>query len=161
MRAMRLLIRTLQIGLVVILGIVVSEVMFTASRPRAGPFSVVAKRVSVGLAASISDYYYDYDKLPAVTDATADWSGTTVANPEFLAVLSARGDLSMNPKKHDYLDGFKQAKTLPDGKAVNGIDYSDPGTPKLYGPWGMPYHVIMDTNGDGKYPSNPAPSLFS
>ena len=48
------------------------------------------------------------------------------------------------------MDGFKQAKILSDGKAVNGIDYSDPATPKLYDPWGQPYHVIMDTNEDGK-----------
>ena len=148
---MKLLMRVLQIVAIIFLGIVAWQVvLFTPSPPRPLVFRASAKRMTAELASSIDGCHADYTKFPVTTDSSADWGGNTVANPEFLAVLSAKGDRSLNPKRHDYLDGFKQAKILSDGKAVNGIDYSDPATPKLYDPWGQPYHVIMDTNEDGK-----------
>jgi hypothetical protein len=98
--------------------------------------SNTTKKVAVELSASISSYYADYDYVPVAKDLSADWSGNTVANSEFLAVLSARADPRMNPKKHDYLEGFMRAKTLPGGKVVGGMDYSDPSSPILIDPWG-------------------------
>ena len=110
--------------------------------------SATAKKVAVELAASISSYYADYDTLP-VTATGSDWEGTTVEDTDFLAVLAAKGDVKMNSKKHDYLDGFKQAK-ITDGVPKDGIDYSDPTAPKLVDPWGQAYKVKMDTNFDGE-----------
>ena len=144
---MRLRNRIFLMGVIVLLGIFTWWLAFSSKwRNR----SNMTKKVAVELAASISSYYADYDYVPVAKDLSADWSGNTVANSEFLAVLSGKGDVKMNPKKHDYLDGFKQAKPLPGGKFVDGIDYSDPSSPKLVDPWGQPYHVIMDTNEDGK-----------
>lgn len=140
----------MQIGLVVILGIVVWQVLFTPSRTRPLPFNVAAKMVAAELAYSIDYCYAENAKFPVATHSSADWSGNTFANPEFLAVLNGKEDQSLNPKKHDYLDGFRLAKNGPDGKIVSGLDYSDPSNPKLIDPWGQPYFVLMDTNEDGK-----------
>ena len=149
MRAMRLRNRIFLMSLVVLIGIFTW--WFASSSASKWRYrSNTTKKVAVELSASISSYYADYDYVPVAKDVSADWSGTTVANPEFLAVLSARADPRMNPKKHDYLDGFKQAKPLRGGKFVDGIDYSDPSSPTLVDPWGQPYNVIMDTNEDGK-----------
>lgn len=146
---MRLRNRIFLMSVVVLVGILTWWVA-TSSVSKWRYRSNMTKKVAVELASSLSNFYADYDKLPAAAAASADWSGNTVANPEFLAVLSARADPRMNPKKYDYLEGFKQSKTLPDGKVVDGMDYSDPSSPTLVDPWGQPYHVIMDTNEDGK-----------
>lgn len=110
--------------------------------------AATAKKVAVELAASVSSYYADYDTLP-VTATGSDWDGDTKDEADFLAVLAATGDVKMNSKKHNYLDGFKQAK-VTDDMVKDGIDFSDPTAPKLYDPWGQPYIVYMDTNYDGE-----------
>ena len=110
-----------------------------------------AQKVAEEIAGAISSFNASYDRLP-IDAPDADWAGTTGEMNGLVAVLTAaeRPDGKVrNPKKINFLDGFKQAKRAGPGKWADGIDEeSDPWEPAIYDPWGQPYLVIMDTNKD-------------
>jgi len=114
-----------------------------------------ARRAVVEIAGAVGAFYSDYDRLP-VKAPDADWRGTTVADCQFLLVLTGREhgtDRPITPKHINYLEGFKGASSERDGKSPvirmrDGIDDYDPECPKIYDPWGQAYYVIMDTDDD-------------
>jgi len=113
---------------------------------------ISAKKFAVEIAGAISTFHASYDKFP-IDSPAADWAGTTEAANGLIAVLTAAGSPAVtlrNPKKINFLEGFKQAKKEVFGKMVDGIDEeTDPLLPAIYDPWGQPFIVIMDTDKDG------------
>ena len=108
-------------------------------------------RFAVEIYGAIASFYADYDTLP-INSPGVDWVGTTEAKSGLIAVLTSAGspDANLrNPRKINYLDGFKQAKKDASGKMVYGLDaVTDPLIPAIYDPWGQPFIVILDTNFD-------------
>lgn len=109
-------------------------------------------KMAVETAGAISSFYADYDRLP-INSPDADWVGTTGEKNGLVAVLTAAekpdGKL-INPKRINFLDGFKPAKKDDSGKMAYGIDdVTNPWDPAIYDPWGQPFIVIMDTDKDG------------
>lgn len=114
------------------------------------------KKLAVELAGAVSGYYSTYDTLPVTgTTGGGDEELNTLEDTDFLAVLAAKGDVKMNSRKLDFLEGFQQAKARA-GSYENGLDFSDEAAPKLYDPWGQEFMVRMDTNHDGEI-ENPIP----
>ena len=110
-----------------------------------------ARKFAEEIAAAVSTFHASYDKFP-IDSPAADWAGTTEAANGLIAVLTAAGSPAVtlrNPKKVNFLDGFKQAKKEVFGKMVDGIDdETEPLLPAIYDLWGQPFIVIMDTNKD-------------
>jgi len=110
-----------------------------------------ARKFAEEIAAAISTFHASYDALP-IDSHGVDWVGTTADGHGLVAVLTGaqRPEVMLrNPKKINFLDGFKQAKKEVFGKVVDGIDdETDPLLPAIYDLWGQPFIVIMDTNKD-------------
>ena len=108
-------------------------------------------RFAVEIYGAIASFYADYDTLP-IAFSGADWVGSTTGKHDLVAVLTAAQRpevMQSNPKKINYLDGFKQAKKDASGKTIHGMDaVTDPLKPAIYDPWGQPFIVIIDTNFD-------------
>ena len=112
--------------------------------------ATAGKKLAVELAGAVSSYYSTYDTLPITgTAGGGDEELNTLDDTDFLAVLAAKGDVKMNSRKLDFLEGFQAAKPKA-GSYEGGVESSDPASPKIYDPWGQEYIVIMDTNFDGE-----------
>ena len=110
-----------------------------------------SQKVCVELAAAVSSYFADYERLPTSTTGTsADFiNNDTSQDGEFLGILSAKGDIKLNPRNINYIEGMQQAK-LAAGKYTNGINFEESETaPTLTDPWGNGYRVIMDADYNG------------
>jgi hypothetical protein len=110
-----------------------------------------AAKFAMEIAGAIASFYALYDTLP-IAFSGADWVGSTTGKHDLVAVLTAAQRpevMQSNPKKINYLDGFKQAKKDASGKTIHGMDaVTDPLKPAIYDPWGQPFIVILDTNFD-------------
>ncbi len=104
---------------------------------------------------AVEQFEKDYDRLPFPTTVlpSKDFDANTSSAAGFVAVLKGISRLS-NPREVDYLGDIKDAKTVND-RPLNGLFRDSPTTVGLFDPWGRPYHVRFDGDGDG-YVENPS-----
>ena len=147
--------RRVVLNLLLLFGILGTGVWNSWAAPdgalKPGVKELSAARFAVEIYGAVASFYADYDTLP-INSPGVDWVGTTEAKSGLIAVLTSAGspDANLrNPRKINYLDGFKQAKKDASGKMVYGLDaVTDSLNPAIYDPWGQPFIVIMDTNFD-------------
>jgi prepilin-type N-terminal cleavage/methylation domain-containing protein len=97
-------------------------------KPALGPESMLVPIYTQGLA---PDYRNSNSELMFILTATDEWRGQPTVNR----------DHGLNPKRNVYLDVQRRDTTTVGGMGPDGI-YRDP--------WGNPYIVSLDYNGDGK-----------
>ena len=107
------------------------------------------------ITASIKQYYNDYQRYPTRKEQKANTDGSDLtynseaaSNSDAIVILMANSQLSdvnqghrRNPKKFRYFD-----PKMVEGKNSHGV-----GSDGVFrDPWGNPYIITVDFNGDGK-----------
>ncbi len=100
------------------------------------------------LVIAMKGYQIEYDRLP-VEFFPASESKPQEVKGQILLLLMQEGQHPSNPRNIGFLEGYPAR----DGK--RGTHMPEVGFPVFADPWGHPYFIIMDLNGDGKIP-NPA-----
>jgi hypothetical protein len=110
-----------------------------------------SQKVCVELASAVSSYYADYERFPLLNDASGrDLTLDATTQSKMLGTLAAKGDVKLNARHINYIEGMQQAKRV-DGKVVNGIDFEgDEALPTLVDPWGKRYIMILDSDFNGE-----------
>ncbi len=144
-------------GVVVLLLIGVAK-QGSSLTPKALKYDAQATAMAIDNA--IDQFYTEYDHLPAPTSAVKgkDWNSDSGDAENLISILKAL-DATANSKQIDFLGDIKDAKT-EDGKRLNGLVRED-STIALLDPWGHPYLIRMDGDGDGFVtdPSDPGKRL--
>ncbi len=109
---------------------------------------------------AIDQFHTEYDHLPAPTSAVKgkDWDSDSGDAENLISILKAL-DPTANSKKIDFLGDIKDAKTEW-GKRFNGLVRTAKSA-ALLDPWGHPYLIRLDGDGDGFVtdPSDPGKRL--
>ena len=118
----------------------------------------VKSKASAGVMAifnAIGQFQGDYDRLPMPASAVegADSDSETSAEEWLVAILLGR-DGTQNFRKTNYLGDIKDA-VMKEGKWRSGLIQNGENI-ALVDPWGNPYHIRLDGNGDG-FVSDPNP----
>ena len=111
-----------------------------------------SQKICVEIAGAVAEFFNTYEKYPLSSASTnADVIiDDTASDGEWLGILAARGDVKDNPRKHNFIDGMKQAK-FSNGKYIDGINFEESETaPTLIDPWGLGYKVVMDGDSNGE-----------
>lgn len=107
---------------------------------------------------SFDQFRTEYDHLPAPRSAAVkgqDWDTNSSASENVITILKAL-DKKDNPNATDFLGDIKDAKTQ-DGKRLNGLVLTET-TAALIDPWGHPYRIRLDGDGDG-FVADPDPAI--
>jgi prepilin-type N-terminal cleavage/methylation domain-containing protein len=111
-----------------------------------------SQKVCVELASAVSSYFADYERLPiSATGTSSDFTNNdTAEDGEFLGILAAKGEVKLNARHINYIEGMQQAKNTG-GKYSNGINFEESeSSPTLTDPWGHGYRVVMDADYNGE-----------
>jgi prepilin-type N-terminal cleavage/methylation domain-containing protein len=118
-----------------------------------------AQAALTALEQAVNQFYNEYGRLPALSNATTDAQYDTAQSDgqKLLEVLLGKEDAGggtggssvQNPKQLSFL-------SVPDGKikgkaGIDGLVYEDGATTKvrgLYDPWGRPYKIMLDNDYD-------------
>ncbi len=103
-----------------------------------------ARAASQGLSIAIKGYQTEYNRYPLPKDLAVPEPTTFTSSGPILNALLAE-DSDINPRKIKFLD------SPPARKDVNGLLEKD-GKRILVDPWGEPYAILLDFDGDGKVP---------
>jgi prepilin-type N-terminal cleavage/methylation domain-containing protein len=115
-----------------------------------------AKQEMSGLKAAISQYEADYSRFPGAGDGSSDWTygyttngltANVATNSEVMIILQDLNtginlNHAKNPRQLALFSGKQVLDTTTPG--ISTIDY------QFRDPWGMPYVITMDLNGDNK-----------
>jgi hypothetical protein len=108
-----------------------------------------SQKVCVEVASAVASYYADYERFP-VDELNRDLTLDAAAQSKMLGILAAKGDVKLNPRNINYVEGMQQAKNVG-GKVMNGIDFEgDEALPTLMDPWGKHYIVLLDGDYNGE-----------
>lgn len=97
---------------------------------------------------ALKGYQTEYNRLPLEL-FPMDESKASEVRGQLLVCLMGKKQHPANPRDISFLE----AKPARNGKG--GIDIREGGMPVFVDPWGHPYLVVIDKNGDGEIP-NPA-----
>ena len=126
--------------------LVVSIVGFLETHIKAR--SAAARATTLAIYNAIDQYLAEYDHLPAPLNAVEgkDWDTDSSDSEHLIHILKAC-DETANLKAIDFLEGNKDAKqvdwTFRNGQARREI------TAAIFDPWGNPYLIRLDGDGDG------------
>lgn len=144
--------------------------LWAGSRPISRISEGVRKKeasvMAAALAHAVSQFHADYGKLPELPGAFAlqgsDVQADTSSGHILIRILAGKEPATgarQNPREVNYLEGIKPAKGLPKpgphGDWINGLVCMPPDF-SVIDPWGLPFRVRLDTNGDGML-ANPVP----
>jgi hypothetical protein len=132
------------IGLLLILvaGFVVSS--FRGSLVMDNSPSTSARTAAQAMANAVNQYAEEYGHLPPLPHSRSDHDTETSSGAEekLVFILSGKGHAA-NPGRMNFLGDFKDAVESADGLVRAGD------TAALMDPWRLPYHILLDTDGDG------------
>jgi type II secretory pathway pseudopilin PulG len=148
----------LSIALVPIVGILAAIAVPNFVKARGKAQLQVAETDCRSIQLAVETYYTEYGRLPG--DLASEGSDATLGadNARLMNVLRAQAgagneEHKWNPRKVVFFEGRPRTGDSPRGVAADGT---------IYDPWGAPYQIIVDTNGDGKienpYLTNAGPS---
>jgi hypothetical protein len=108
---------------------------------------------------ALEQYEMDYDSYPVPSSVSKDTDLLSDSHSGIIAALKGM-NVAVNPRKKDYLGDLKEAR-LVDGKPVGGLWRGKGNSIGIYDPWGRPYFIRLDTDGDGHVedPSRPGSRL--
>ncbi|HWB06356.1 MAG TPA: hypothetical protein VG796_25255 [Verrucomicrobiales bacterium] len=108
-----------------------------------------AKTAMMLLTNALQQYMLEYDHLPESASASkgVDCMTDTGNEEGVMAILKGRDKLK-NPKGFDFMADLKNAKA-EGGKHLDGIT-TEGEMVAFYDPWGQPYQISLDLDGDGK-----------
>jgi hypothetical protein len=108
-----------------------------------------ARNVETSLEVAIECYFLEYEKLPSVSSEAHLIDTDSAEGIQFINVLlgcEPSGMALQNPQKIAFLS-VRQGKARKDGIVY---DRTAPGSLQgIFDPWGNPYHVLLDLDGDG------------
>lgn len=106
-----------------------------------------AHRTAVTLQTAVEAYQADYEHLPSVASGSGRIDTTTADGIELINVLMGREPESAEPRNPDRIPflALKEGKEKKDGLMYD-VRSKVAG---LYDPWGGPYQILLDMNGDG------------
>jgi len=91
---------------------------------------------------SIRNYKIDYNRFPISEDSPTDRDRDLRSRGPMLSALLGKEAGGLNPRKIKFID-MPTAKNRQSGLWKDGEEWV------LSDRWGEPYHIILDTNGDG------------
>ena len=117
-----------------------------------------AQSTTMAIYNAVDQYHAEYERLPAPESATIgrDWDTNSSAEENLISILKGR-DADANLKAIDFLGDIKDAKQ-EGGKFLNGVILTGAAM-ALVDPWGQPYHIRLDGDGDG-FVANPNPGDY-
>jgi prepilin-type N-terminal cleavage/methylation domain-containing protein len=92
---------------------------------------------------SIQNYSSDYHRMPSRSDGNEEPVELSAGSP-LLKVLLGDDESRLNPKHVAFLSDPKIGRN-----GAGGLVGTD-GNLSLVDPWGTPYRIVMDVNGDGR-----------
>jgi prepilin-type N-terminal cleavage/methylation domain-containing protein len=119
-------------------GLVVSGANSAIRRARDLSCATAARGVNQG----IRDYEVDYNRLP-ITGNVGEQVIELTSGSSLLAVLLGSNEGKLNPQRIRYIEPQQ-------GKSGAGGLVGDEGGYALMDPWGMPFQVVIDADGDGR-----------
>lgn len=111
-----------------------------------------ARALSSALVIAMKGFQTEYNQLPLPKDQVVLESKTILSNGSLVDALMAE-DRVINPRKVKFLD------PPPASKGVNGLLEKD-GKRMVVDPWGQPYSILLDIDGDGKIPDPEHPGAM-
>ena len=105
-----------------------------------------ARTTAISLEMAVDQFYREYGVLPSsaklVSDTVSETSGPE--GQQFLSILMGKesGPIFQNPKHLPFFSG------KPGTRGKNGLIDLPTGLSELIDPWGNPYHIIFDGDGD-------------
>jgi hypothetical protein len=113
------------------------------------------------IASALEAFRLDYAWLPTATSTLArqDTDSDTSTSEGLTAALLGT-DVTINPRKVNYLADVKVDRTLDADQHSGGL-VMEKDSAGLVDPWGHPFHIRLDTDGDGFVddPRNPGAQL--
>jgi hypothetical protein len=101
------------------------------------------------LYAAIDEFQRDYDRFPLASSSTEGKDTDSDSGPaEGLAAALLGIDETLNHRKANYLGDIKDAHRLDGEHLKNGLVRKND-TAAIVDPWGRPYHIHLDSDGDG------------
>ena len=101
-----------------------------------------ARSVSSGLVIALQGFQTEYNHFPLPKDQAALESTILTSSGSLLDALLGEDD-AINPRKVKFFD------PPPARKGVNGL-LENEGKRTVLDPWGQPYAILLDYDGDGK-----------
>lgn len=118
--------------------------------PAASKVDVIrAQTTLASIVIACAQFETDYDRLPIPKSAPKGADAVCDSGVKEGVVSALKGmDIEQNPKVIDYLSALPEAKITKDKLRAGGLHKETDKTVALYDPWGHPYHIALDLDGD-------------
>lgn len=148
-------------GALMLLVLVLGVALFLLARLQHSAQRVSAANTVTQLRQALDTYYTEYRKLPLPVGSPRNDVQLT-SGPDLMNVLLAVGAPAhshpLNPRQMVFYSG----SIIPAGDPLEGGVFITPsGDATLYDPWGNPYQVMLDGDGDGDTEDPSAPGRLT